>query len=317
MVSFFLSLSLRLVCLAGVPRCAVALAAETRTDAFGGTGLFAVAAAEKGDTLVSIGSGVVLYGAEPDSQVQHMVDKELIGERDESAAQRGAWSIAASIAAWKVQRGQATGLSTMTLDSLDALPWTRAAWQLPSLWSGKVLNDALIQGSKEATARSPEAEDDILDACFDAKQRTVSLKEAAKKLASGLATIFPELDLTALLSASRISLALVLSRSILHTASGKIAMLPVLDCANHAQSPVATFADAAAGGGVSLLATEDIAADQEITVAYGDFSASPASCFSTYGFVPDHDTAAQYALRRASAVGRRLARDEEGDRDDS
>jgi len=100
-------------------------------------------------------------------------------------------------------------------------------------------------------------------------------------------------------------MALVLSRTFMVHKKSRLAMLPIIDCANHDTNPLASLKDAKSG--ISLIARRDIETDQEVTISYGIDGMSPAEAFSTYGFVSGGSVIHQ-ALNHAVKVGQNLSK---------
>jgi hypothetical protein len=212
------------------------------------------------------------------------------------------------LASWKLRESSLSGLSDTTLIHIQDLPWIKCAWQLPVLWTKDIIDEALAEGASLAIKEHPESEQEIIQACLDAKHRTLNRQSGANKLARVLEGILVNDHAeTSIQRASTLALAFVISRTCLHK-SGKLAMLPVLDCANHASSPVAVFTDAPTG--VSLTALEALTENQEVTISYSSMEGrGPATFFSSYGFIPDgDDEAIERALHLALLTGQKLSK---------
>lgn len=301
-----------------------AVAVEQRTDSHGGTGLYAKHTVDRGTTLDSMQQEDVVFGADEASFVGSVVDKFCVGRNGFTES----CSIGASLASWRLLHDDETtrkqaGIPGITAEHAATLPWDKARWQLPLLWSDEILASALQYGSQQVSqcqgGRPLNSDDveEIREACEVAKMRVKSFKSAAARLAEELG---PELKRQYGIDCStdEISLAchqamgLVFSRTFLHPPSGEMTMFPTIDSANHNAIPNAeTKADPNNKGGVLLVARQDIQAGEEITIAYGLEEASTSLSFSGYGFVPQgmaQKSAADTALQLAAVRGQELAR---------
>ena len=280
---------------------------ETRWDSFGGRGLFAMTAIPQGTPMLAIPERNVVYEAASGSFVDRVVDQ--LPFRNDTVSQRGAWSLGAILATWKLARDhnpisestimmERLGITMSAADYAGSLPWKETQWQLPILWDAVTLHQSLIYGCEEVVnARSSSDEltevlqRDMLDTCHKAQCLVMNLQKTGACLAQELEPALKEEGLTVsplnVLHACEQSMALVYSRSLLHSSSGKLALIPTIDFANHHASPNAYLQNTV--DGVTLVAKESIALDEEITITYGLDSGngdrSPCA-FSSYGFVP-------------------------------
>jgi hypothetical protein len=325
--------------------------AERRMDGFGGYGLFTNEAVVAGQNLLTIVGSTVVFAAAKGTLIDDIADTVSI--EGDTYDQRCAWSIGASLATWRLLRDHPhvnengdiadetiahnfVGISTAMNDHAESLPWRDSQWQLPSLWSTETLDAALIHGfkcvaenfDKDSTASLITIE----SACVEAKQRVTRLRTVAYKLSGAVREHvqvrgglienagFADIDLACLQA-----MAMVFSRSCKHI-SGKLALLPTIDCANHSTTPNARinsdqYQVDGESDNVILEATEAIDINMEVTISYGiemgdnhpaeRESHGPAS-FAVYGFIPSGLTNCQgsRALQAAAIWGQQLSKEE-------
>ena len=285
---------------------------EFRSDAFGGTGLFAVDSIDAGVPILKTATDDVIFGVDASSLIDREVVDQLSSTKD-TLAQRGAWSIAAALATFRLLPNSISlGVPMSVARNAAALPWTDCQWQLPLLWPEEILDQALINGFEEAVddgEAKREEESEIFSVLLEAKKRVQNLRQLGDRLAQKLGPVVQENGSNAseeeILLACRQGMALVMSRTC-QDSSGRLALLPTLDCANHAGEPNCGFSDT--GSGVALVSTRSIAAGEQCYISYGILHLSAA--FAGYGFIPDHlvvDPAAR-ALQCAAICGQKLAR---------
>lgn len=269
---------------------------EKRRDTFGGSGLFAIHAIETGTPLITVPHDDVIYGTARNIIVDEIVDS--VSGHSDTIGERGIWSISASLACWKLLKDHdlmadsslhRIGVSPAITRYASTLPWNESLWQLPVLWTAEVLDKSLIHGFDHAMDCDEDVQE-VEQACMEAKMRVKNLRRHGDSLSRRLGQ---QLRMHGLLpkgaSAESLRLicqqaeALVFSRTFLHS-SGKVALLPTIDCANHSVEPNASFRDTE--DGVTLQSTRPITSNEEVVITYGLEQGNCAMAFAGYGFIP-------------------------------
>jgi SET domain len=195
---------------------------ETRTDPFGGTGLYATAAIAQGhDVYHCSGLDEIVYCSLDDndtSPIATCVKSFCIGKN----AFTESVSIGASLASWKLfqdcgglfqqkqQQQQQTaweqqaGILQATANHAANLPWEKAKWQLPVVWPPHVLQSALAYGYNQVVMEQQQQEEEstslslvqlqtfqqeLQEVCDAAKNRVANFQLAAVRLAEELEPI--------------------------------------------------------------------------------------------------------------------------------
>ena len=334
---------------------------ETKQDPFGGTGLYATGPITKGETMYRLPEQGIVFADAPEHTLLSECIDFLTGGADKCGITESL-SIGASLASWRLlqqqppqqnhqqqsnmlqdQIKQQVGISTASEFHAESLPWEKARWQLPIMWSEEVLDQALNYGidqvvlmtsisqhyyqSEHYNAMQQQTQQqqqqqveqhaqDIQHACQEAKKRVVNFQVAAARLAQELGPPLQETHgITAtpedVSLACHQAMALVFSRTFLHR--GEITMLPIIDCANHEAVPNAKLQNDYETSGSMLVAQQDIAQGDEVTISYGLEESGSVLSFSGYGFIPHgmaEESAAGKALQLAALKGQEIAKEQ-------